>query len=63
MVPPLAPDARVAILDAGAYGSVMSSTYNARPFAAEVWVDEGRWSVIRDRQPIEDLWERERLPV
>ena len=63
MVPPLAPDARVAILDAGAYGAVMSSTYNARPFAAEVWVDEGRWSVIRDRQPIEDLWERERLPV
>jgi diaminopimelate decarboxylase len=61
-LPPLAPDARVAILDAGAYGAVMSSTYNARPMAAEVWVDGGRWSVIRDRQPIEALWERERLP-
>ena len=53
----------VAILDAGAYGAVMSSTYNARPLAAEVWVDGGRWSVIRDRQPIEALWERERLPA
>jgi diaminopimelate decarboxylase len=61
-LPPLAPDARVAILDAGAYGAVMSSTYNARPMAAEIWVDNNTWSVIRDRQPIEALWERERLP-
>ena len=58
LLPPLAPNARVAILDAGAYGAVMSSTYNARPLAAEVWVDGDRWSVIRDRQPIEALWER-----
>jgi diaminopimelate decarboxylase len=62
-LPPLAPDARMAILDAGAYGAVMSSTYNARPMAAEVWVDNGSWSVIRDRQPIEALWEGERLPA
>lgn len=62
VLPSLARDAIVAILDAGAYGAVMSSTYNARPMAAEVWVDGGRWSVIRDRQPIEALWERERLP-
>jgi diaminopimelate decarboxylase len=63
LMPALAPNAIVAILDAGAYGAVMSSTYNARPMAAEVWVDGGRWSVIRDRQPIEALWERERLPT
>jgi diaminopimelate decarboxylase len=61
-LPFLAPNARVAILDAGAYGAVMSSTYNARPLAAEVWVDGGGWSVIRHRQPIEALWEREQLP-
>jgi diaminopimelate decarboxylase len=61
-LPVLAPNARVAILDAGAYGAVMSSTYNARPLAAEVWVDGGGWSVIRCRQPIETLWEREQLP-
>jgi diaminopimelate decarboxylase len=63
MLPPLAPNAGVAILDAGAYGAVMSSTYNARPLAAEVWIDDGRWSVIRERQPIEALWERECLPA
>ena len=62
LLPSLAPDARVAILDVGAYGVVMSSTYNARPLAAEVWVDKGGWSVIRDRQPTEALWEKERLP-
>ncbi len=61
-LPPLAPNARVAILDAGAYGRVMSSTYNARPFAAEVLVDEDRWSVIRDRPPHSALWQDERMP-
>jgi diaminopimelate decarboxylase len=62
-LPPLQLNANVAILDAGAYGAVMSSTYNARPLAAEVWVEDGRWSVIRDRQPPEALWQRERLPT
>jgi diaminopimelate decarboxylase len=61
-LPPLAPNAYVAILESGAYGAVMSSTYNARPLAAEVWVDAGRWSVIRERQPVEALWAAERLP-
>ncbi len=62
LLPPLQRNARVAILDAGAYGSVMSSTYNARPLAAEVMVDGDRWSVIRDRQPPEALWQGERIP-
>ena len=61
-LPPLAPHATVAILDAGAYGSVMSSTYNARPFAAQVLVDGDRWALIRDRQPLESLWANERIP-
>jgi diaminopimelate decarboxylase len=61
-VPPLRRNARVAILDAGAYGSAMSSTYNARPFAAEVMVDGERWSVIRARQPVEALWQGESIP-
>ena len=61
-LPGLAPHARVAILDTGAYGSVMSSTYNARPLAAEVLVDGGRWSAIRARQPVEALWADERVP-
>ncbi len=61
-MPPLAPSARVAILDAGAYGAVMSSAYNARPRAAEVMVDGETWTVIRERQTYEDLWAGERLP-
>ncbi len=61
-LPPLAPGARVAILDAGAYGAVMSSAYNARPLAAAVLIDAGRWAVIRPRQEIEALWGSERIP-
>jgi diaminopimelate decarboxylase len=61
-LPPLAPDARVAILDAGAYGAVMSSTYNARPLAAAALVDGARWAVIRPRQPVRALWADDRIP-
>ena len=59
----LAPHAKVAILDTGAYGSVMSSTYNARPLAAQVMVDGDRWAIIRPRQPIEALWAGETVPA
>lgn len=62
LLPALARDARVAILDAGAYGAAMSSTYNARPLAAVAMVSDGRWAVIRPRQPIEALWAEERIP-
>jgi diaminopimelate decarboxylase len=62
MLPPLAAGARVAILDAGAYGSVMSSAYNARPVAAEVMVDGSNWAVIRERDRHADLWRAERVP-
>ena len=56
LLPSLPSGARVAILDAGAYGAVMSSPYNARPRAAEVLVDGAAWTVIRPRQPHEALW-------
>ena len=62
MLPLLREQARVAILDTGAYGAVMSSTYNARPLAAQALVDGERWSVIRARQPVERLWEGEIVP-
>lgn len=61
-LPGLAPQSQVAILDTGAYGSVMSSTYNARPLAAQVMVDGARWAVIRARQSHEALWAGESLP-
>lgn len=62
LLPDLPPQARVAILDAGAYGSVMSSTYNARPLAAMVLVDRGAWTTIRPRQALDALWAGEVVP-
>lgn len=44
-----------AVLDAGAYGVVMSSNYNRRPMPAEVLVDEGQFRVIRRRQTVDDM--------
>ena len=44
-----------AVLDAGAYGSVMASNYNRRTLPAEVMVQEGRSCVIRRRQTLDDL--------
>jgi diaminopimelate decarboxylase len=61
-LPALAAGDRVALLDAGAYGAVMSSTYNARPLAPIVLVDGARWAVIRARQTLEELWAAERIP-
>ena len=40
---------------AGAYGFVMTSTYNARPRPAEVLVDGDRFAVVRERELPEDL--------
>src|SRR5262249_17299849 len=45
----------VAILDAGAYGSVMASNYNRRPFPPEALVDDGAWRIIRRRQTVDDM--------
>lgn len=42
----------LAVLDAGAYGSAMSSNYNRHALPAEVMVDEGAWRVVRRRQTI-----------
>jgi diaminopimelate decarboxylase len=55
----IVPEPRVgdlmAVLDVGAYGSVMASNYNRRPMPAEVMVTERKAQVIRRRQTIEDL--------
>ena len=50
----------LAVLGAGAYGFVMSSTYNARPRAPEILVDGGRWAVARERETLDDLMRGER---
>jgi diaminopimelate decarboxylase len=55
LLPQLCVDDLVAILDTGAYGAVMASTYNRRPLAPEVLVDDGQWTLIRRRQTIDDM--------
>ena len=45
----------VAIMTAGAYGAVQSSTYNSKPLAAEVLVNGSAWAVVRHRQTFEEL--------
>jgi diaminopimelate decarboxylase len=51
----------LAVRGAGAYGFVMSSTYNARPRPPEVMVDEGRFAVVRTRESVEDLMRGETM--
>jgi diaminopimelate decarboxylase len=51
----------LAIMTAGAYGTVMASNYNARRRPAEVAVsvDGSGWSLIRRRETWQDLIEAE----
>ena len=44
-----------AVLDTGAYGSVMASNYNRRLLPAEVMVEDGTAKLIRRRQTIDEL--------
>ncbi|HWE05588.1 MAG TPA: diaminopimelate decarboxylase [Rhizomicrobium sp.] len=52
----------VAFLTAGAYGAVMSSSYNARPPAPEVLVKGGEWTIVRPRLSDDALIALDRLP-
>ncbi len=62
-LPPVEADDVLAVMSAGAYGFVMASNYNARPRAAAVLVDGGRYDVIRERESVEDLIRGESLPA
>jgi diaminopimelate decarboxylase len=50
-----------ALLSAGAYGSVMGSNYNARPFAAEILVNGKEFAVVRKRQQVKKIWADEKI--
>jgi diaminopimelate decarboxylase len=52
----------IALLSAGAYGSVMGSNYNTRSLPAEVLVRGNKSALVRERQPLEDIWRLERIP-
>jgi len=61
-LPPLAAGDLVALTNAGAYGAVMSSTYNTRPLVPEVLVS-GQWfGVIRARPSYEALLAMDTVP-
>jgi diaminopimelate decarboxylase len=50
----------LAILSAGAYGFVMASNYNTRGRAAEVMVDGNQAFLVRERETVSSLYEKER---
>ena len=50
----------LALMSAGAYGSVMASNYNTRGLAAEVMVKGNRAALVRERQPITEIWSGEK---
>lgn len=60
MLPPLEPGDLVALLDAGAYGSAMSSAYNGRGRLAELTVSAGRVRLARAAETPADLLARQR---
>jgi len=51
----------LALLSAGAYGSVMASNYNSRPLTAEVLVNGNKAALVRERQPVAKIWAGEKI--
>ena len=52
----------IAVMSAGAYSAVQSSTYNSRPLIPEVMTRGGDFHVIRPRQSYEELIGKDSLP-
>ena len=49
----------LALMSAGAYGSVMGSNYNSRSLPAEVLVNGSKAALVRRRQDVADIWANE----
>ena len=62
-LPPVAEGDLVAFTAAGAYGAVMSSTYNSRPLVPEVLVAGTRFDVIRARPSYDDMLSLDTVPT
>ena len=54
-LPECQPGDLLAIAGTGAYGAAMASTYNSRPLAAEVLLDDGRYAIVRGRQTFDQM--------
>ncbi|GAA6172352.1 diaminopimelate decarboxylase [Colwellia sp. KU-HH00111] len=52
----------IAIMSCGAYGAVMSSTYNTRMLAPEVMVKENEFAIIRQRPSYEAVINADNVP-
>lgn len=63
LLPPLANGALIALRTAGAYGAVMSSTYNSRLLVPEVLVNGKDFAVIRPRPTYDDLLALDVIPT
>ncbi len=61
-LPPFGADDLMAVMTAGAYGAVLSSTYNTRPLIPEVMVKGGKYAVIRPRPSYDELLARDFVP-
>lgn len=61
-LPPLDANDLIAVMTAGAYGAVMSSTYNSRLLIPEVLVDGDNYAVVRPRPTYDDLIGADHLP-
>ena len=61
-MPPLVAGDVLVVKSAGAYGAVMSSTYNSRPLVPEVLVDGDRYEIVRPRQSLDELIAADRVP-
>ena len=61
-LPPVEPGDLLAVTHAGAYGAVMSSTYNTRPMVPEVLVNGTDWAVVRPRPSYEALIGLDQIP-
>ncbi|MET0431852.1 MAG: diaminopimelate decarboxylase [Hyphomicrobium sp.] len=61
-LPPVEPGDLLAVMTAGAYGAVMSSTYNSRLLVPEVLVNGDSYAVVRPRPSYDDLIGADHLP-
>jgi diaminopimelate decarboxylase len=52
----------IAFLDTGAYGIIMASQYNSRPRVAEILVADGKYDLIRERETVDDLLDKQSVP-
>ena len=52
----------LAVLDVGAYGFTMSSSYNSRPRSSEILINDGKIYKIREAESLDDLLKLQIIP-